>query len=116
MRQGDKGGVNSPNVSVQTVARMAWDQVFAMASSVPSNHKASTLMLSTREEEFMTADIDRIVSVCANAGYAISREVAQVAYEFWSEEAYCASWLSMDGLTNQEVLGAVLEYTRPADG
>jgi hypothetical protein len=55
-------------------------------------------------------DVTRIVNICANQGYIISRADAQAAWEEYSD-GLAACWLMLDDSDNA-VLTTVMEYCK----
>ena len=43
--------------------------------------------------QYQTEDIQRIVNVCFENGYYLSKDQAMVAWEKYSEDFYAAGWL-----------------------
>lgn len=55
-------------------------------------------------------DVKRIVRIFAEREYEISEHDAATAWEKYSEDFYCAGWLSMDGLEDVDIFFSLLKY------
>jgi hypothetical protein len=56
-------------------------------------------------------DVDRIVGVAANAGYALPRADAELVWLAHSAEL-CATWLALDNAPDEVLLRIIVWYTR----
>lgn len=59
------------------------------------------------------SDCDRIVSVCALAGYEVSVHAANFAWEAYSD-TYAAGWLRMDSFSDEGLVQIVRQYLTEA--
>lgn len=57
-------------------------------------------------------DIDRLVRVVATAGWTITPEDAALAWETFSEDEYCASWIGLTGYEDTRLADIVIRYTK----
>jgi hypothetical protein len=68
--------------------------------------KMIRLFLRHSEDYRYPADIERIVKVCADAGYAIEGWTAEAAWD-WYSDTRCASWIVLPR-SDKDLLDAVL--------
>lgn len=54
-------------------------------------------------------DVDRIVTVCAAAGYEVSPAAAHFAWVEFSD-TYCAGWLGMSGFRDEELVSIAKNF------
>jgi hypothetical protein len=71
------------------------------------------LVLREFESFEYQADVKRIISICAAAGYEINETTAREAWERYSEDM-AAGWMSLHNGDNY-VLQIILNYTTEAD-
>lgn len=80
------------------------------------------LVFPTAPEVFYR-DIDRIVSVCAAAGYAIDRETAAWAWMDAAADEGCDGWMLTEHFRDSKIVRLLVEFcavidppTTPVDG
>lgn len=67
-------------------------------------------LIVDQDDDFPQA-VDRIIRVCAAAGFEIERNTAVLAWSIYSEEYYAASWMAADDLSDDYVLNAICLVT-----
>ena len=67
------------------------------------------------ETDWQAPDIDRIVAVCAAAGYTVTRPAARWAYGECSELEYCRGWLTGVGSMDDAELVAIMRHYLDAE-
>lgn len=55
-------------------------------------------------------DVDRLVAAFAARGFSVARADVQWAYAEWSEDYYCAGWMSMTGASDDSLFRACARY------
>jgi hypothetical protein len=58
-------------------------------------------------------DCSRLQDALINKGYYATVEQADELWHMYSEDHHCAGWVTMTGMSNEELYKAVREYFEP---